>query len=56
MGETERADGQIYLKCFVMQYLSVSYHFLNKDKSYRTNLFSIESINDGLPFDSIEST
>jgi hypothetical protein len=38
-----------------MQYFSVNFHFLNKDKSYNRYFFTIDTIDDRLSFHGIES-
>jgi hypothetical protein len=47
--------GRVYLGYFVVQYFSVNFHFLNNDKSYKSDFFTIDTIDDGLSFDGIES-
>jgi hypothetical protein len=46
----------VYLGYFAVQYFSVNFHFLNNDKSYKSDFFTINTIDDGLPFDGVEST
>ncbi len=38
-----------------MQYFSVNFHFLNNDKSYDKDFFTIDTIDDRLSFYDIES-
>jgi hypothetical protein len=38
-----------------VQYFSVNFHFLNNDKSYNRDFFTIDTIDDGLSFHDIES-
>ena len=38
-----------------MQYLPVKFHFLNNNKSYNRDFFTIDTIDDGLSFHGIES-
>ena len=38
-----------------MQYFPVKFHFLKNNKSYNRDFFTIDTINHGLSFDSIES-
>jgi hypothetical protein len=40
----------------VLQYFSVNFHFLNNNKSYSRDFFAVDTIDDGLSFDGIEST
>jgi hypothetical protein len=47
--------GRVYLEYFAVQYFSVNFHFLNNDKSYKSNFFTTDTIDDGLSFDDIES-
>jgi hypothetical protein len=37
-----------------VQYFSVNFHFLNKDKGYNRNFFTIDTIDDRLSFHGIE--
>ena len=38
-----------------MQYFSVNFHFLNNDKSYNSDFFTIDTIDDWLSFRHIET-
>ncbi len=38
----------------IVQYFSVNFHFLNNDKSYSRDFFTIDTIGYGLSFDGIE--
>lgn len=38
-----------------MHYFSVNIYFLNNDKRYHKDFFTIDTINDGLSFDSVEN-
>ena len=38
-----------------MQHFPVNFHFLDNDKSYNRDFFTIDSIDDGVYFDGIES-
>jgi hypothetical protein len=38
-----------------VQYFSVNFHFLNNNKSYNRDFFTIDTIDDGLSFHGIES-
>jgi len=38
-----------------VQYFSVNFHFLNNDKSYNSDFFTIDTIDDRLPFRDIET-
>ena len=54
IGVTSKA-GRLNFEYFADQYFSVNFHFLNNDKSYKRDFFTIDTINHGLSFDSIES-
>jgi hypothetical protein len=48
----ERVDYLVYL---LVHYFSANFHFLNNDKSYNRNFFTIYTIDGGLSFDGIRS-
>jgi len=43
------------LEHLVEQYPSANFHFLNNDKNYNEDFFTIGTIDDGLSFDDIKS-
>jgi hypothetical protein len=43
------------LEYLILQYFHVNFHFLNNDKSYNRDFFTIDTIDDGLSFHCIES-
>jgi hypothetical protein len=46
---------RLYLVYFLEPYFSINFHFLNNDKSYNRDLFTIYTIDDGLYVDGIKS-
>ena len=47
--------GRLNLEYFAEQYFSVNFHFLNNDKSYNSDFFTIDTIDDWLSFRHIET-
>ena len=49
------SGGRVYLEYFESQHFSVDFQFLNNDKSYKSDFFTIDTINDGLSCDGKKS-
>ena len=47
----QASAGWVYLEYFEGQHFSVNFYFLNNDKSYKSDFFTIDTINDGLSYD-----
>ena len=47
--------GRSHLEYLTVQYFSVNFHFLNNDKSYNSDFFTIDTIDDWLSFRDIET-
>ncbi len=47
--------GRVYFEHFIVQCLSVNFHFLNNEKDYNKDFFTTGIIDDGLFFDGIKS-
>ena len=47
--------GRSHLEYLTLQYFSVNFHFLNNDKSYNSDFFTIDTIDDWLSFRDIET-
>ncbi len=43
------------MEYLIVQYFSVKFHFLNNNKSYNRDSFTIDTTDDGLSFHGIES-
>ena len=43
------------LEYLILQYVPVKFYFLNKNKSYNRDFFTVDTIDDGLSFHGIES-
>ena len=48
-------EGRVFLEYLILQYFPVKFVFLNNDKSYKRDFFTIDTIDDGLSFHGIES-
>ena len=49
------SGGRLNQEYFAEQYFSINFHFLNNDKSYKRDFFTIYTIDDGLSFHDIKS-